>query len=298
MIVLVNICESWNFWFIAFTLNEASWRGMNQMCLFVGPQSVRRGSISMISTSFERCSGEACNKHTCAFGGDVRIHCKEGRLKEALHILDLMDQEGIRVCLDTYVFLLQGCIIRNALAEGKWVHTHIIKSGFEQNIVLGNALVNMYSKCGSVAEARLVFDKMPKRDVVSWTAMIGGYARLGHGEDALKLFSQMQGETVKPGRVTFISVLRACAHLSSLEQGKKIHAHIIKSGFESDIFVGTALIDMYVKSGSLKHARQVFDKMQEWSVVSWNVIISACARHGRGEQAFKLFQEMWQEGLK
>eukprot|EP00249_Psilotum_nudum_P015903 c25573_g7_i1 orf=2-622(+) len=156
----------------------------------------------------------------------------------------------------------------------------------------------MYAKCGSICQARQIFDKMRKRNVVSWTAMISGYAQHGHVEEALKLFWQMHQECIKPDNITFASILKACASKAALEHGREIHASIIKNGFESDVLVGSTLVDMYAKCGTIDHARHVFDKMPDRNVVSWTAMISGYAHHGHGAEALKLFRQMQQECLK
>eukprot|EP00249_Psilotum_nudum_P022149 c28392_g4_i1 orf=1-312(-) len=103
----------------------------------------------------------------------------------------------------------------------------------------------MYGKCGSLEDARIVFDKMPQRNMVSWNSMIASCVQNGYGNGALELFGQMVLRGMKPNRITFISILDACARLATLEEGKAIHADIVEGGFESDVVVGTALVNMY-----------------------------------------------------
>eukprot|EP01018_Ginkgo_biloba_P017565 Gb_32051 [translate_table: standard] len=238
------------------------------------------------------------NLRSYDIGGNVRALCAEGRLKEALDILQVMDQRGIRVDSRTYASLLQECINTNAVEEGKRVHVHMINTGFEPDVYLRTKLVIMYAKRGSLEYARHMFDKMSERNVVSWNAMIAGYAQGGHAEEALSLFYQMRGAGMKPDQFTFPSILRACASIVSLEQGKQVHACIVKGENSSNIVLGSALVDMYAKCGSIEDARQVFDKMSERNVVSWTAIITGYGKHGRGKEVFQLFEQMQQEGLK
>jgi pentatricopeptide repeat protein len=128
--------------------------------------------------------------------------------------------------------------------------------------------------------------------------MISGYAQQNHSKAAIEVFSQMQREGVKPDRVTFISILDACANLAALQKGKSIHAQILKAGLDSDNGVEIALVNMYAKCGSLVHADQVFDKMLQRDVVVWTVMIVGYAQHGRGKEAIQLFEWMKQEGVK
>eukprot|EP01018_Ginkgo_biloba_P013190 Gb_32456 [translate_table: standard] len=220
---------------------------------------------------------------------DMRRLCKQGRLKEALQILHFMDQP---IDNSTYISLLHLCVQKKALSEGKLVHKHINERGFMPNMYLRNTLVHMYAKCGSLVDARGVFNDMPERDVFSWTVMIAAYSRHGFPEEALTLFHQMQRTDIQPNQFTFASVLPACAELAALEQGNKIHDEIIRSGCQSNVFVENALVNMYAKCGSLEKARKLFDAMSQRDAVSWNTMIAGYAQSGRVDEALKLFQEI------
>jgi pentatricopeptide repeat protein len=185
----------------------------------------------------------------------------EGLLKEALDLLNAINEVGVIVESDIYAHLLQACANLKSLGVGRQIHSLIVKSGIYPNAFLGTRLVNMYAKCGSLADARLAFDVMPERNVFSWNTIIGVCARDGRYEAAIELYYQMLDLGFEPDNFTFPSVLKACAGLAALEQGKEIHDHIKKCGFESDVFVGNGLVDMYAKCGCIEEARQVFDKM-------------------------------------
>eukprot|EP01018_Ginkgo_biloba_P007209 Gb_35258 [translate_table: standard] len=191
-----------------------------------------------------------------------------------------------------YADLLQVCAKIGSLQKGRKTHAHIVETGFAQNMYLGNNLINMYGKCRSLECARLVFDKMSKRNIVSWNTMIAGYAQNGFGEEALELFRQMQLKGEKPNHLTFASVVKACASIAALEQGKNVHDQIMETVFETNVVVGTALVDMYAKCGSLESAREVFDKIIEKNVVSWNSMIAGYAQNGYTDGALKLFFQM------
>jgi len=120
--------------------------------------------------------------------------------------------------------------------------------------------------------------------------MIAGYAHNGRGEEALKFFRQMQQAGVKPNLMTFTSVLPACAILGDVEQGMEIHEEITRSGFQSDVFVESALVDMYAKCGRIKKARDIFEKMPQRNDVSWTTMIAGYAQNGYIYEAQKLFQ--------
>ncbi|KAJ7542118.1 hypothetical protein O6H91_10G090800 [Diphasiastrum complanatum] len=224
--------------------------------------------------------------------------CQEGRLKEALHMVELMVQQTTTTPIGAYVCLLKGCSKRKALAEGKQVHALIAQSVLDSNIFLANTLVHMYSKCGSVLDAHKVFSNMPQRNVYSWTAIISAYADSGQGEKAINLFQLMQRTGLAPDKVVFVVVLKACASLAALEQGKQLHSDIIKRGFQSDVIVGSTLVDMYAKCGCTDDARELFNNMSERNVVSWNAMIAGYAQNGLGKEALALYKQMKQEGVQ
>eukprot|EP01018_Ginkgo_biloba_P030284 Gb_21439 [translate_table: standard] len=225
-------------------------------------------------------------------------YAQNGYADETLKLFRQMQAEGIKPDSVTIVSVLPVCAHLQILQEGKEIHNYIIRGGFDSRVSVGTSLIDMYAKCGYVEDARHVFDKMFRRDVVSWNAMIAGYAQNGHANKALALFHQMQHDEVTPNSVTLLSVLPACAHLAALQQGKWIHDYTIRSGIESDVSVGTALIDMYAKCGSIEIARQLFEKMSKRDLVSWNAMIAGYAMHGHGENALALFSQMKQTGMK
>eukprot|EP01018_Ginkgo_biloba_P039754 Gb_41025 [translate_table: standard] len=182
---------------------------------------------------------------------------------ETLTLYQQLQQTGVHPDKFTFPCVLNACAGMSALQEGKEIHDDIVKGGFDSDVHVGAALVDMHAKCGSIEDAHNVFDKTSQSNVISWTAMIAGYgyAPNGHANEALSLFYQMQLAKVIPNLVTLTIVLLACAFLGALKQGKWIHEYIIRSGLELNVSVGTALIDMYAKCGSIEDARHLFGKM-------------------------------------
>eukprot|EP01018_Ginkgo_biloba_P001839 Gb_27521 [translate_table: standard] len=237
------------------------------------------------------------DRDVVSWTGMIAGYVQNGFSEEALKLFQQMQLTGMKPNSKTFASILPACANLAGLQQGMEIHEEIIRSGFQSDVFVANALVDMYAKCGNIENAHLLFDKMPQRDVVSWTAIIAAYVQNGHGEEALKLFRQMQWVGVKPDSKTFASVLPAFAILAALEQGKEIHEQINRSGFQSDVFVGSALVDMYAKCGSLENAHDVFDKLHQRNVVSWNAIIAGYAMHGCAKEALKLFEQMQQSGI-
>lgn len=189
--------------------------------------------------------------------------------------------------------------VRNGLAEETLALFHRME---RENLVPDQVtLASFLSACvrfGNVCDARQVFDKMTERDEVLWTTMITGYAHNGYGEEALNLFREMLLAGIKPDEVTYASVLCSCADLACLAWGEDVHAYIIRSGYEVDFLVGSALLDMYAKCGNIANACHVFNIMHTRNLVSWNAIISGCALNGLPDQAIGLFEHMVRAGIK
>jgi pentatricopeptide repeat domain-containing protein 1 len=180
-----------------------------------------------------------------------QVKCGQGR--KALELFKLMQSGGMEP--DVVTWVQNACASVLALEEGRCVHVQIIRSGCESDAFVGNSLVDMYAKCGSMVDAWRVFNKMTKRNVVSWT---GGHVKCGQGQKALELFQQMQHERVEPDTLTFVGVLNACASVVALEEGRHVHKQIIQTGCNSDVFVSNSLIEMYAECGSLEDAWRVF----------------------------------------
>eukprot|EP01018_Ginkgo_biloba_P034183 Gb_33070 [translate_table: standard] len=252
------------------------------------------GSIEMARQLFDKMS----ERNVVSWSAMIAGYAQNGHPKEAMVLFHRMQLENVKPNRVTIVSVLPACADLAGLQEGKDIHDYAVRNGYDSDISVQNALVDMYSKCRHVKIAHQLFDKMSKRDVVSWSAMIAGYVQCGQANEALTLFCQMQLADVKPDSVTMLNVLRACSHLAALQQAKWIHGYIIRSGFELDAIVGTALIDMYVKCGSIQIARWLFDRMPKRNVVSWSAMIAGYGMHGHGEDALKLFFQMQEAGLK
>ncbi|KAL5580914.1 hypothetical protein UlMin_013356 [Ulmus minor] len=223
-----------------------------------------------------------------------------------LQVLELyrrMNWAGTRSDRFTYTYILKACVASESLVslveKGKEIHAHVLRHGFEVCVHIMTTLMDMYARFGCVSYARDVFDGMPTRNVVSWSAMIACYAKNERPYDALELFREMILETHDsfPNSVTMVSVLQACAGLVALEQGKLIHAYILRRGLDSILPVMSTLVTMYARCGKLELGQHVFDQMDKRDVVSWNSLISSYGIHGYGRKAIQIFNDMIRHGV-
>lgn len=227
-----------------------------------------------------------------SISADLRTMCEEGFLKDALDYFELAHQGGLRPVSDDYIFLLQQCSKLKALSDGMRLHGILQRIEVELDTFLANNLLSMYAKCGSIVDAHQMFYTMRKRDVVSWTALINAYALQGYRKEALRLFNLMLKRHFKPNKITFVCLLKACDGSAALEDGKHIHYHIRRRCVETNRVVGMALVDMYIRCGTLKSALKVFNKIPKENNRVWNLMIEAYVQNGQVEDALRLFQRM------
>ncbi|KAL5200048.1 hypothetical protein ABZP36_021251 [Zizania latifolia] len=168
----------------------------------------------------------------------------------------------------------------------------VLKSGFTANSPVSTAITTLYCRLNDMESARKTFDAMPEKTMESWNAIISGYAQNGLTEMAVALFEQMLVLNVRPNPTTISSTLSACAQLGALSLGKWVHKIITEEELEPNVYVTTALIDMYAKCGSISEARSIFNSMDNKNVVSWNAMIAGYGLHGQGAEALKLYKDM------
>lgn len=234
-------------------------------------------------------------KNVISWNVMIVIYAQHRKSEEALVLSATMRQQGAMWSNITIVNILDICAQQGWLTEAQRIHSCILGSASEPGIAIGNALINAYGKCSNTDGARREFDNLCSRDVVSWTSMITAYAQDGHGLEALAMFHRMQKEGVLPDEITYLSVLNACASQSKLTDGEYTYSCLIKKGYESDLSLATALMNMYGRCGKLDAAQKIFNSLSCKSVVSWTVIIAAHAYHGQGKEALQLFKQMSQE---
>ncbi|KAJ7570773.1 hypothetical protein O6H91_01G134800 [Diphasiastrum complanatum] len=218
------------------------------------------------------------------------VKCGQGSI--ALEFFRQMQLEGVEPSTVTFVCALNACSSVLALDEGMRIHVQVLSSGCISDDFVETALIDMYAKCGSIEEARRVFENMHTHDRVCWTAMIFAYAKCGQGDKALQLYFHMQLHHIEPDKVTFVGVLNACASIAALEEGRYIHLQILRNGFELDDFVRSALVDMYAKCDSIEEACRSFNIGHLCGVVCWNAMIQGFTKCGFGERALELYRQM------
>ncbi|PIN19993.1 hypothetical protein CDL12_07318 [Handroanthus impetiginosus] len=213
------------------------------------------------------------------------------------HALQEMCMRGLNMKFKDYDALLNECVNQKSLRGGQRVQAHMMKTQYLPPVYLRTRLIVLYLKCEVLNDARMMFDEMPEKNLVSWTAMISGYTKSGFYSEALSLFVHMLRSGIYPNEFTFATVLTSCVGASGFEYGRQIHSLIVKSPFEFHMYVGSSLLDLYAKAGLIHEARTVFESLPERDVVSCTAIISGYAQLGLDKEALELFCTLQREGM-
>ncbi|XP_014493460.2 pentatricopeptide repeat-containing protein At3g24000, mitochondrial [Vigna radiata var. radiata] len=222
-------------------------------------------------------------------------YVENGNYPRALQLLIEMLQTRKEKNYVTFTTALSACY---NLEKLKMVHALVILLGLHPNLIIGNALVTMYGKFGSMAEAQQVCKIMHEKDEVTWNALIGGHADNKETNAAIEAFNLLRKEDVPVSYITIVNLLSACLSPDNLlEHGMPIHAHIVVAGFELDTFVQSSLITMYAQCGDLNTSNYIFDELANKNSSTWNAIVSANAHYGPGEEALKLIVKMRNDGI-
>ncbi|XP_058092391.1 putative pentatricopeptide repeat-containing protein At1g68930 [Magnolia sinica] len=280
------------------------------------------------------------NRDVRAWTVQITGYARIGLFGMAVDLFSRMQTEGVLPNCFTLSCVLKGCAGANFLKTGKEIHGWILRNRIGLDVVLENTIIDFYVKCGVFDYARRVFEMMDERDTVSWNIMIGAYLQIGDIERSVELFKRLpfrdvaSWNTIMVGQMrngfvrmalellyqmgeigpkfnqfTFSVALVLVSSLSMLGLGRQIHGHVLRIGFESDLFIRNSLIDMYCKCGKMEYATAVFDKMYNLqnptifhdgltvNAITWSSMITGYVQNGRCEDALNLFCHMLREGI-
>ncbi|MED6192413.1 hypothetical protein PIB30_009773 [Stylosanthes scabra] len=231
---------------------------------------------------------------------DIKLFARQDKLKEALTILDYVDQQGIPVNATTFSALIAACIRTKSLQHAREVHVHIGINGFENNEFLRTKLVHMYTSCGALEEAKQIFNELPCHSVYSWNALLRGSVISGkkHYLDVLKAYTEMRALDVDLNVYTFTTVIKSFAGAPALFQGLKAHGLLIKNGLVDSSIIRTSLIDLYFKCGKINLACRVFDEIPNRDVVVWGAMVAGFVHNRLQREALEYVRWMVEEGVE
>lgn len=237
------------------------------------------------------------NKDLVSWNSMMACYVEDGMYLQAIKLfIDLLQTRKMNYV--TFASAFAACSNQENIIEGKIVHALAILFGLHHNLIIGNTLVTMYGKFNLMFEAQRVCKTMPKRDEVTWNALIGGHADNEQPNEAFRAFNLMREEDIPVNYITIVNLLGACLSPDDLlKHGLPIHAHTIVTGFELDTYVQSSLITMYAKCGDLDTGNYIFNGLANKNSSAWNAIVAANAHYGPGEEALKLLAKMRSAGV-
>lgn len=238
----------------------------------------QNGDIDLCEKMFK----DIPEKNVFSWNGLISGYARKGRFIEVLDAFKRMLSESIVNPNDaTLVTVLTACSRLGALDMGKWVHAYSESNEFKGNVYVGNALIDMYAKCGVIENSITVFESMQRKDLIAWNTIINGLAVHGRGAEALCLFSEMKKLGEKPDGVTFIAILCACTHLGLVEDGFLYFQSMIEEySIEPQIEHYGCMIDLLARAGFLEQAMKFLKEMPlEADSVMWTSLLGACKIH-------------------
>ncbi|XP_027191267.1 pentatricopeptide repeat-containing protein At4g21300 [Cicer arietinum] len=224
-------------------------------------------------------------------------YVKNGDFGTAIRTFQDMRNSNSKPNSVTFICLLSICATRGLLGGGIQLHGLVIRSGFESDPQLANTLITMYSKCGNLFYARKLFDTMLQTDTVTWNGLIAGYVQNGFTDEAVTLFKAMIASGVKPDSITFASFLPSILESGSLNNCKEVHSYIVRHGVPFDVYLKSALVDIYFKGGDVEMARKTFQQNTLVDIAVCTAMISGYVLNGMNIEAINIFRWLVQEGI-
>ncbi|CAI8593363.1 unnamed protein product [Vicia faba] len=293
----------------------------------------RLGLVDRAKELFSEMRKEGVEPNLVSWNGMIAGFGNAGSYVEAGMLFREMISEGFLPDGSTVSCVLPGVGNLEDVLMGEQVHGYAIKRGLESDNFVLSALLDMYGRCGCTSEMSRVFDEIDQTEigslnafltglsrnglvdtalevfkkfkaremelnVVTWTSIIASCVQNGKDMEALELFRDMQADGVEPNAVTIPSLIPACGNISALTHGKEIHCFSLRKGIFDDVYVGSALIDMYAKCGRIQLSRHCFDVMPSRNLVSWHAVMSGYAMHGKAKETIEMFHMMLQTDLK
>lgn len=251
------------------------------------------GRIGRARTVFDRL----CDRSIVSWTSIISGYTQNGEPMEALRVFSQLRRSNVMMDWISLVSVLRAYTDVEDLEQGKAIHGCLIKLGLEHEPDLLISLTAMYAKGGQVIVARSFFNQLEEPGLILWNAMISGYAKNGYAEEAVELFRKMNAKNMRTDSITLRSAILGVAQVGSLELAKWMDDYVGRTEYKTDIFVNTALIDMYAKCGDVDFSREVFDRTAGKDVFVWSAMIVGYGLHGRGREAIDIYYTMEQAGV-
>lgn len=254
----------------------------------------RIGDIVSARKVFDKLSQRGIHAWNAMIIAYSRQYCPS----EVVSLYHQMILDRVRPDSSTFTVALKACASTLDLKTGEEIWSKAVNCGYEYDVFVGSSVLNLYAKCGKMDEAVVVFNKMPRRDLVCWTTMVTGFVQSGRPMEAVDMHKRMQNEGMEFDGVVLMGLVQACASLGDLRLGLSVHGFMIRTGLPMDVMVQTSLVHMYAKNGNLELASCVFNKMPYKNAISWGALISGFAQNGFAGHALEMLVEMQGSGFE
>ncbi|CAN6274535.1 unnamed protein product [Urochloa humidicola] len=266
---------------LGFGMNAAVWNCLIDMY-------GKCGSMESCRRVFDTMIGRDQVSWNTIISSFVRLRLCE----EAIDMIVQMQESGFTIDRFTLGSGVAACAHLGDIYSGHAFHGYLIRRALDTDVIRGTALVDMYGKCGNMALAKLVFDRMDERNYVSWDALLSGYVENELIDSALDTFRQMESADIKPNQHTFANLLRICGDRRYKEYGRQIHGHAVRVINQMNVVLETELIDMYAKCGSIEVSQLLFIRMNERNLISWNTLLSGYVVDGQPVATINIYRQM------
>ncbi|OAY81722.1 putative pentatricopeptide repeat-containing protein, mitochondrial [Ananas comosus] len=248
----------------------------------------RLGDVAAARAVFRTSSNPTISTWNALIVANSRL----GSPADVLRLYRLLAARPGPACPDssTFTLALRACAHLLDLEAGEEIKNRAADLGYRYDVFVCSSLLNLYAKCGKMDDAVKVFDEMPKRDVVSWTTMITGFA--------IGMYKRMRLEGMEGDGIAMVGLVQASAALGDVRMGRSVHGYMVRREINLDVLVETSLVDMYAKNGFLDTALFIFNRMPYKNVVSWSTLISGYAQNGLAGDALSMLIKMQDCGLE
>lgn len=259
------------------------WVGSTLICMYA-----KCGSLEAARLLFDRSPRQDVVLWSAMISG----YAQHGPEDKAILLYKMMRGAGTQPDKITIMCILKACANLISPSLAKWIHADIIFEGMDSDSVIGSTLCDLYFKCGSYQEAQKVFDGLPIQNVASFNLLLAGYTDHEHCQKAIEIFEKMREAGIEPDEISFACVVKACTSLAASDQGNQIHGMIVEKGFDSNIILGNALVDMHAKCRSLEDALYISTGLPVRSVISWSALIAGFSECGCLPEAVCHYESM------
>uniref|UniRef100_A0A803KQ13 DYW domain-containing protein n=2 Tax=Chenopodium quinoa TaxID=63459 RepID=A0A803KQ13_CHEQI len=228
----------------------------------------------------------------------IVAYSRMGFPNEVVGVYIEMINEGIKPDSSSFTMAIKACASLCDFEMGEEIWHQAVGFGYKDDDFVGCSVLNLLSKGGRMVEAKAVFEGMKRKDLVCWTTMVTGFARIGQGMEAVGVFREMQEQGMVGDGIVMLGLIQACTDIGDMKMCLSVHGHLIRRNLPMDVVIYTSLVDMYAKNGHLSLAYRIFCNMPQKNVVSWSALVSGYAQNGLAGEALELLIEMQRVGCR